>query len=115
MDEIDPKEIDKLRKLGATEDLQGGVEGVRLTAQFRGSPMTHDRDAWKFALQEWERHLADQIKQFGAHTVDGSLSMSGQTVELVVPVKDLEATVRKLAEDDVGVRLSRERTIDPNY
>ena len=41
--------------------------------------------------------------------------MSGQTVELVVPVKDLEAAVQKLSEDDVGVRLTEERTIDPNY
>ena len=115
MDEIDPKDIDKLRQLGATEQLQGGVEGVRLTAQFRGAPASRDRRAWKSTLEEWERRLADEMKQFGAHTVDGSLSMSGQTVELVVPVKGLEATVRKLAKDDVGVRLSKERTIDPNY
>jgi hypothetical protein len=115
MDVIDPKDIDRLRKLGATEQLQGGVEGVRLTAQFRGTPASRDRRAWKSELEQWERHLSDEVKKFGAHTVDGSLSMSGQTVELVVPVKDLEAAVRKLAEDDVDVRLTQERTIDPNY
>jgi hypothetical protein len=115
MDKIDQNDIEKLRKLGAIEQLQGGEEGVRLTAQFRGAPATPDRRAWKSTLEEWERHVSGQMKQFGAHTVDGSLSMSGQTVQLIVPVKDLEAAVRKLSEDDIDVRLTQERTIDPNY
>jgi uncharacterized protein HemX len=115
MAEIDQNEIDKLRKLGATVQLDDGGEGVRLTAQFRGTPESRDRQAWKSTLEEWERHLSDKMKPFGGHMVDGSLSLSGQTVELVVPVKDLEAAVRKLSDDDIGVRLTQERTIDPNF
>lgn len=115
MAEIDKTEIEKLRKLGAMETTRGGEEGVRLTAQFRGAPSTPDRKAWKETLEQWERRLDEKIRPFGAATVDGSLSTSGQSVELVVPVKDLDAAVKALSDDDIGLRLSRERKVDPKY
>ena len=72
MDKIDEKEIDRLRKLGAVEELKDGVEGVRLTAQFRGAPTSQDRASWNSSLKDWERALGEGLQQFGAHTVDGS-------------------------------------------
>ncbi|MFS4438904.1 hypothetical protein ACMA5I_11880 [Paracoccaceae bacterium GXU_MW_L88] len=115
MDRLGPQEIEKLAASGETETLPGGAPGLRLTAQYPGRPTTRDRSEWAAELQKWEQHLAEDIREMGGDTVDGSLSMSGQTVELLVPLDVVEVTVRKLESQNIAVTLQRERRVDPSY
>lgn len=112
---IDKRDIARLCRLAQTVQLGNGVQGVRLTAQYPGHPTGRDQQAWTVTLREWQRHLDDDLRPFGACTVEGTLSYSGQTVEILVPLDEVDATVQRLRQEDVDVRLQEERRIDPDY
>lgn len=112
---IEKRDIERLCRMDMTERCSNGAQGVRLTAQYPGRPASRDRAAWSSTLQAWERDLDADLRPFGACTVDGTLSYSGQTVEILVPLDEIDATVQHLQQDDVDVRLQEERRIDPGY
>ena len=114
MDRIDRRAIEKLRRLGMTESLADGAEAVRVTAQYSGRPSSPNRKAWTERLTSWERQIADDAGRMGAELVEGSLSVSGQTVELLVPITRLESLRCALERDEVRVRLLEEHDVDPS-
>ncbi len=108
MPKIDYSEFEKRIAQGFTEKLSDGRNGLRFTARMKERPKTRDRDQWKLLVQLWQNQLAEQIADVGIEVVPGSLSHSGQTTELLVPVDQLEAAMRKLSDQDLEVRLQKD-------
>ncbi|KJJ99593.1 MULTISPECIES: hypothetical protein [Pseudomonas] len=100
---VETREIEKLRQLGLTEQTSAGVEAVRVTAQCRLSAAGYTRDKWRSALLDWECGIEQQLASHGAELVPGSLSVSGQTVEVVVPIDQLSSVVAEMADADVRI------------
>ena len=102
-------EIEEMRRLGLTERTEGGEEAVRVSVQCRRAACGHSREGWRGVLQEWEREVGQALARHGAQLVQGSLSVSGQTVEALVPVGELTAICDEMARRDARVDLLRRR------
>ena len=104
-------EIEKMRRLGLTERSADGVETVRISIQCRQTAAGHTRDSWCGVLQAWEREVDRTLAPHGGRVVRDSLSVSGQTVEAVVPVAELPAVFEEMGQRDARVDLMRERRV----
>ena len=96
-------EIEKMRRLGLVERTPDGVEAVRLTVQCRWSAAGHSRQSWRETLLDWQQDIGRRLADHGACLVQDSLSVSGQTVEAIVPVDELPAVCETM--DDCGARV----------
>ncbi|NLD69777.1 MAG: hypothetical protein GX644_13315 [Limnobacter sp.] len=98
-------EIEKLRRLGLVERLPDGAEAVRLTVQCRRPVAGQSRERWRDALLDWQRDIGRRLADHGGCLVQDSLSVSGQTVEAIVPVDELPAVCNAMAGCDARVDL----------
>lgn len=110
---VDKRQIERMLALDQTDTLSDGEPGLRFTAHYAGRPSSRDRALWAQQLRTWQRRLAADLKDVGVEQVEGSLSLSGQTVELVVPLKRLEDILKTLDDRGIDVVLLREHGIDP--
>lgn len=100
---MDPSTLKKMEQMGALTDLGGGRVGVPVSLQYeaRLDPPSRAtrRDLLRQRFERIERELAPQ----GA-TVDlGSISVSGQTVEAVLPVDAIDGIETALRVQHVRV------------
>ncbi|KAB1068595.1 hypothetical protein [Methylobacterium planeticum] len=99
----DHSDLEKLRRLGLVRRTADGAEAVKVTAQYRGAPVSRDRQAWKAEMEAWQKGLDGKLAKHGAEIVPNSLSLSAQTVEAVVPTMQLDAITNELKGEDVRV------------
>jgi len=98
---LDKRIIDKMRRLGLTEQSSTGAETVRLSAQCTAPLFKHDRAQRRAFLDRWRRELDEKLKKHGGEVITDSLSMTAQTVDVRVPVDSLEAAEKEMAEEDI--------------
>lgn len=84
---MDRKEIDKLRALGLTEETAAGKEAVRVSLQLRRKLFDKTLDERRLVLQAWQQQIGASLMRRGAELVPDSLSITGQSIEAVVPVE----------------------------
>jgi len=96
-------DIEKLRRLGLTEISSQGEQAIRLTAQCRVSMFERGRHERRVLLEEWKSGLEKKLHAFRSDVVPNSLSLTAQTVELVVPINEVQAVDSALSADDVRV------------
>jgi hypothetical protein len=97
--------LEKLRRLGLVHQMADGAEGVTITAQYRGSPASNDRTAWKAEMEAWKEDLDGTLAKHGAELVPNSMSLLAQTVEALVPTSKLDELASALKTDNVRVDL----------
>ena len=98
---VELDKIEKMRRLGLTDRTSAGAEAVRVTAQCRGALAGHSRESWRSTLQAWERDVERKLASHGGELVKGSLSITGQTVEAIVPVDELPSIVDEMTDSNV--------------
>lgn len=96
-------DLDKLHQRGLTEQTSRGEQGVRLTAQCRAPLFDHSRQERRAILESWQKTLQDRLTNYRAELVPDSLSVLGQTVEVIVPLETLQSAEADIAGD--GIRL----------
>ena len=78
--------------------LDNGKEAVALGVQFTGTPPQLDRPARKAWLAEHFSGIETKLGKHEAHLKADTMSLSGQSVEMLVPVEELDS-VAKILED----------------
>lgn len=96
---MDAKVIEQLRRNQSLHTLADGREAVDVTLQFTGrvpALSRPERKAWLSArFSRVDQRLGRRIG-----VKPGSLSVSGQTIEAVVPVDELDQVEAQLAHDE---------------
>jgi hypothetical protein len=100
---MDNHKIQKLRNLGAISRLDTGEEGVRVSLQYKPRLDEPSRTARRDILHREFEKIASECLSEGTQVDLGSLSVSGQTVEAVLPVKNYDRLVNDLEQKDVRV------------
>lgn len=108
---IDVDKIEKLRVRGLVERTSDGLEAVRVTAQCRLAFDKTDYAALRETMQQWEKSIAAKFARHGGEVVPGSLSVAGQTIELLVPAKTLASIDRELDKEGVRLDLIEEHSV----
>lgn len=99
---MDPNVVARLRRHQATRELPDGRQAVDVTVQYVGTVPATTRAQRRAFLEERFEEVARQ--EHGHLTVQpDSLSVSGQTVDALVPVDDLETMERRLAGADFRI------------
>lgn len=102
---LDQNALKKLRRLGLVHRMADGAEGVTVTAQYRGAPVSNDRNSWKAEMEAWQHTLDGTLAEHGAELVPNSMSLSAQTVEALVPTAKLDELATALKTNNVRVDL----------
>lgn len=95
---MDPHLLDKLLKLDATERLGDGRTGVRASVQYP-ERIDAPRDERRERLAAEFSQVGDLLHNFGGELDLQSMSVSGQSVEAVVPLDtydEVEQAVRSV-------------------
>lgn len=108
---MDPKVLDKLYKLGAVDRLPNGQDGVRVSLQYRSRLTSGSRSDRRDLLKQAFEDIAKDIVSDGAEVDLDSISVSGQTVEAILPVTQYDDITDKLNQQNVRVDLVEERQI----
>ncbi len=105
---MDPEKLEKLRRAHAVRRLPDGREGVSVTIQYRGEMPAVPRTARREWLEHEIARVVRSVECEGAVVVPESVSVSGQTMEAIVPAGELENLESRLAAAncrmDVNVR-----------
>src|SRR5689334_23011588 len=88
---MDKQIIEKMRRQGLTEQNASGAESVRLSAQLKAPLFEHDRNRRQAILGQWQHELQERLEKHGGEVIPDSLSLSGQTVDIRVPVDSIDA------------------------
>ncbi len=102
---MDAKALAKLYKRGAVDRLSNGKDGIRVSLQYKSKLSTPSRSYRRTLLQETFENIAKVILSEGAEIDLNSLSVSGQTVEAVLPVDKYDNITDKLKAQDIRVDL----------
>lgn len=108
---MDPKLVSKLEALGMTESLPGGREGVRVALHYEPRLSVKNRDARRAELGSRFAGAEERIRPMGAIVDPTSLSVSGQSVEAVLPIGAYDDLVRGLADEHISVTPLVSRTV----
>ena len=103
--------IKNLIKSGNVERLSTGEEGVRVSLQYELKLTEPSRSARLNILRAKFECIAKQIKLQGAEVDLNSISVSGQTVEAILPIDRWEQIFKKLSEEKIRVDLLIDRQI----
>lgn len=106
---IDENSIDMLRARGLIERTKAGEEAVRVTAQCRRPFAKTDYATLREAMRDWEKSITAAFAKHGGEVVPGSLSILGQTIELLVPAKEIALIDHELAKEEVRLDLVEQR------
>lgn len=100
---MDVKMLKKLRQLGAIEHLDAGTDGVRVSLQYRSRLTDPSRARRRDILKSQFERIAHDLVSEGAKVDLDSMSISGQTVEAVLPVDKYDDLTNELSKQDVRV------------
>lgn len=100
---MDLKLVKKLRQLGAIEHLDAGADGVRVSLQCRLKLTDQSRTQRRDILKSEFERIAHDLSSEGAKVDLDSMSVSGQTVEALLPLDKYDHLTDKLSKQDVRV------------
>ena len=95
--------LKKLADRGVLVDLPRGKKGVPASLQYRGKLNSRSRAERKNELKEALGKAIELVRSVGGEVDADSVSVSGQTIDSVIPADDYER-VRKHLESE-GMRL----------
>lgn len=110
---MDEHLVQRLRDLGAISRLETGQEGVHVSLQYKPRLEDPSRSARRDILQREFQKIATEVVPEGAEVRLESLSISGQTVEAVLPLGDYDRVVDDLEQREVRVDALVDRQIVP--
>jgi len=110
---MDEHTIKKLRNLGALSRLPTGEEGVRVSLQYKPRLEEPSRSVRRDILHREFQKIASEGVPEGSSVDLESLSVSGQTVEAVLPVQHYDRLVNDLEQREVRVDTIFDRQIVP--
>ena len=93
----------KLEKLGALGTLHSGTKGVYVSLQYKPSLTELSRSARRDALRAEFEKVARAIEPQGAEVDLDSISVSGQTVEALLPIDHYEELESRLNRQNIRV------------
>jgi hypothetical protein len=108
---MDDQLLQQLRNLGATARLASGEEGVRVSLQYRARLAEPSRAARRELLHREFQSIAAELVPKGTEVDLGSLSISGQTVEAVLPLREYDHLVDDLKKRQVRVDALLDRQV----
>ena len=95
--------LDKLRARGATAQTAAGEEAVHLTAKSNAVLRHLPRAERLETLRGWEDSLKGTVEANGGTIVPDSLSLLGQYVQILLPVRSVDKVVAELNQRDIRV------------
>ncbi len=95
--------LDYLTRMDAFESLESGAKGVRVSLQCPGAPSPGSRAERRASLEQQFSTIADNLASKGARVEMGTISVSAQTVEAVLPVDDYDDVKHDLEENGIRV------------
>jgi hypothetical protein len=110
---MDKDLVQRLRDLGAIARLETGQEGVRVSLHYKPRLEEPSRSARRDILQREFQKIASEVVPEGTEVHLESLSISGQTVEAVLPLGDYDRVVDDLEQREVRVDALVDRQIVP--
>jgi hypothetical protein len=96
-------ELEKLDRLGAIVTSQSGTKGVHVTLQCNAPIKQVTRSAWRSALRAEFEHIKQSLEPQGAEVDLDSLSVTGQTVEALLPIDCYEELTNQLNQKGIRV------------
>jgi hypothetical protein len=106
--------IEKMRRLGLTEQNASGAETLRLSAQLKAPLFNRDRQQRQDLLDKWQNQLQQKLEKHGGEVIPNSLSLTGQTVDIRVPVESLEAAEQEMSSEDTRLDPILPRQVVPS-
>lgn len=100
---MDIKLLNKLRQLGAIEHTDAGADGVRVSLQYRSRLTDSSRARRRDILKNEFERIAHDLVSEGVKVDLESMSISGQTVEAVLPVDKYDHLTDELNKQNVRV------------
>lgn len=101
---MDAKVLKKLYDTGAIDRLSNGQDGVRVSLQYQ-SATSGSRSSRRTLLKQAFKDIAKEIVSEGAEVDLDSISVSGQTVEAILPVDNYDNIAGKLNQQNIRVDL----------
>ena len=109
---MDAKLLERLHQLGAIDRLSNGQDGVRVTLMWTARMTEPSLSARRDLLLQKFECTANNILPDGAEVDLSSISISGQTVEALLPIDNYDYLTDKLKQQSVRVDpLTRERLV----
>ncbi len=113
-DVMDSVKIQKFRRAQALQRLSDGRDGVEVTIQFQGEVPGVARPDRRLWIEGKIASVVDRVAKHNALIKPDSVSVSGQTVEAVIPVSELETVQKALSEENCRVDITtRRQVVDP--
>src|SRR5438128_905743 len=103
--DMDAHLLDRVIKQGDIERLHTGATGVRVSLQYEPKLATPSFPDRKMELKREFERIAQTLNEKGAEVDLNSISVSGQTVEAVLPVDQLDEIESDLSDKSVRVDL----------
>jgi hypothetical protein len=100
---MDEREAQKLSERGLVGKTPAGRPAVRVSLQYQHRFEEPSRDARRRLLSDAFEPIARWLESNDAHVDLDSLSVSGQTVEALLPIDDYDELTSKLQHHDVRV------------
>ena len=110
---MDEHTMKKLRNLGAISRLSTGEEGVRVSLQYKPRLDEPSRSVRRDILHREFQKIASEGAPEGTRVDLESLSVSGQTVEAVLPAQHYDRLVNDLEQREVRVDALFDRQVIP--
>jgi hypothetical protein len=109
---MDSKVLERLYKLGAIDRLTNGQDGVKVSLMWQTRLSEPSLSARRDLLKQKFECTANDILSDGAEVDLTSISVSGQTVEAVLPIHNFDDITDKLKQQSIRVDpLTRQRVI----
>jgi hypothetical protein len=108
---MEQERFERLLREGAQRQLGEGSAGIAVSLQYLPALGEPSRQKRKQFLEAKFKELASALEMEGGSWDPGSLSVSGQTVEAVIPVSKYEALVEALKRRRVRVDPLVERQV----
>lgn len=102
---MDPAEYKALADRGLVVSDSSGNKAVRVYLQYLPDIRGRSRDARRKALRTRFDQIAEKRSQTGVELDPGSLSVSGQVIEALVPIQHFDEARHELEDDDLRVDL----------
>jgi hypothetical protein len=100
---VNPGTLKKMERLGTLRDLGGGRVGVPVSLQYEARLEEPSRTTRRDVLRRRFEQIEQQLARVGAKVDLGSISVSGQTVDAVLPADSIETIESALRAQHVRV------------
>ena len=100
---MDATLLERLYKLGAIERMANGQDGVRVSLMWDSTLSEPSRPARRDLLRQKFECVANEILPDGAEVDLNSISVSGQTVEALLPIDNYDQITDKLKQQSIRV------------